>query len=89
MDNKMDTEPRDEKTKVQWLKFFESDLGKLLLQDIKDLGNGLVSNALKATTQEEVMYYMGRASGVEYVLEYIMAGIEAGKKVEKESKKKA
>ncbi len=81
-------EPRDDKFKVQWLKFWDSEMGKVAIQDLRDLTTQLAENALKAPTTEQAMYYVGRAAGVEYALDYIMTGIEAGKQVEREAKKK-
>lgn len=80
---------RDDKFKVQWLKLWESEIGKVALQDFKDIVAQLTENAMKAQTQEQAMYFIGRAAGVEYVVEYIEAGKIAGEAVEKEAHKKA
>lgn len=84
-----ENQPRDDKFKIQWLKFWDSEMGKVAIQDLRDLATQLAENALKAPTTEQAMYYVGRAAGVEYALDYITAGIEAGKQVEREAKKKA
>lgn len=85
-DNNTKDDKRDEKTKIQWLHMWESELGKMALQDFNELQQGLLQQALAVVDPNQMNYFLGRAGGVGYVIDYILATCNEARELEKELK---
>lgn len=85
-DNNSKDEKIDEKTKIQWLHMWQSDMGKLALQDFNELQQGLLQKAMAQTDQNNANYLLRLAGGVGYVIDYVLATCKEAEELEKELK---
>ena len=73
----------------EWKKFWDSEMGQEALKKMEFLKNDILERALAPAQTEAVTYYVGRAAGVDLVIQDIKAGFDALKELEKEENKKA
>lgn len=87
MNNK---EPWDKEKLLEWQKFWDSEMGKEALKKMESLKQQCLTLALQVNNPDAVNFYVGRAGGIDLVLQDINAGFNALKElIEKEDKKTA
>ena len=80
----MDNQPWDKAKLEEWKKFWESGMGEEALKKMNAIKDQMTMEAMKQGDSNAVMAYIGRAAGIEMVIEDIQAGFEALKKLEEE-----
>ena len=87
----MDNQPWDKAKLEEWKKFWESEMGREAIKKMCQIKDQLLNEALGQADPNTVAAYIGRAAGVEMILQDIEAGFtaleELGKEDEKNSKK--
>ena len=84
----MENKPWDKAKLEEWKKFWESDMGKEAIDKMQRLKNQCFELSMQPTDPNAVAYYIGRAGGIDLVLQDIQAGITALEEFGKEDKQK-
>jgi len=69
---------------ANWKAFWESDMGKIAISKIKELGEAFGYASLQTTKTDEIVAYTGRRAGIEAVLADIQTGIQLANEANKE-----
>lgn len=73
----------------EWKKFWESEMGQRALEKMRNIKQQLVDTSMTQQDEGAIAAYIGRAAGIEIVLEDIQAGFDALTKItEKEEEEK-
>lgn len=85
----MDKQKAWDKAKLEeWKKFWESEMGQEALNKMQSLKDQCLQLSMTPTDPNAVNYYVGRAGGIDLVLQDIKAGFAAlDNLTEKEEKK--
>ena len=78
----MENQPWDKAKLEEWKKFWESEMGQEALAKMKSLKMRCLDFAVQAKT-DEVTFYVGRAAGIDLILQDIEAGIRAANEAKK------
>ena len=86
----MNNQSWDKAKLEEWKMFWESEMGKEALNKMQTLKEQCLTLAMTPTDPNAVAFYVGRAGGIDLVLQDIQAGINALEGLaEKEEKKKS
>lgn len=86
----MNNQSWDKAKLEEWKKFWESEMGVEALNKMQTLKEQCLTLAMTPTDPNAVAFYVGRAGGIDLVLQDIQAGINALEGLaEKEGKKKS
>ena len=83
----MNNQSWDKAKLEEWKKFWESEMGKEALAKMKALKEQCLNVALNPTDPNVIAFYVGRAGGIELVIQDIQAGIRAAEEAKKEQEK--
>lgn len=86
MDNQK-SEAWDKAKLEEWEKFWNSEMGQEAQKKMKQIKEGLINESMTQAAPEAVAAYVGRAAGIEMILEDIKGGFEALKKMKEEEEK--
>ena len=78
-------EEKDKITPVEWKTFWDSKVGKKLINKLADFKQSYLDSSM-TTHQNEVVRMVDRAIGIGTVIQYINVGIEQAKKEIREDK---
>ena len=88
----MDNQSWDKAKLTEWKKFWESEMGQEAIKKMTDLKAQCFDFALGQSDPNGIAFYIGRAGGIDLVLQDINAGFKAledlGKEEETAKKKK-
>ena len=73
----MDNKAWDKPKLQEWKKFWESEMGQEALAKMLHIKDLCLTHALEQTDPDAVAFFVGRAGGVDLVLQDIQAGINA------------
>ena len=80
-------EPWDKAKLEEWKKFWDSEMGQEALKKMNNLKQQCLNLAMQPADPNAVNFYVGRAAGIDVVLQDIQAGFDAlTKEKEKEDK---
>ena len=83
----MDNQPWDKAKLEEWKRFWESEMGQEALRKMRSLKEQCLTLSMTPTDPNVVSYYVGRAGGIDLVLQDIEAGFNALEELGKEDKK--
>ena len=87
----MENKPWDKAKLEEWKKFWESEMGKEAIAKMERIKNQCFELSMQQTDPNVVAFYVGRAGGIDLVLQDIRVGIESlanlAEKEEKTAKK--
>lgn len=86
MDTK-DHKEKDKITPVEWKTFWESRVGKKLMNKLSDFKQSYLDSSM-VVPQDEIARMIDRAIGIDSVIQFIQVGIEKAKKELKEEEAK-
>lgn len=78
----MDNKPWDKAKLDEWKKFWESEMGQEALAKMRKIKEQCLADSMGQADPNFVSAYVGRAAGVELVLQDIQAGIDAANRKE-------
>lgn len=73
----MDNKAWDKPKLQEWKKFWESEMGQEAIAKMNYIKGLCLSHALEETAPDAIAFFVGRAGGVDLVLQDIQAGINA------------
>ena len=80
-------EPWSKAELEDWKKFWESEMGQRALEKMRNIKQQLIDASMSQADVNSIAAYVGRAAGIEMVIEDIEAGFDAlAKLTEKEEK---
>ena len=83
----MDNQPWDSAKLADWKRMWESDMGKEAIAKFQSIREYYIDSSLGQTNPDVITALVGRAAGVDAVLQDIQTGIDAANKAaEKEGK---
>ena len=84
----MDNQPWDNAKLKEWKEFWESEMGQEALKKMRSLKEQCLNMSMQPTDPNAIAFYVGRAGGIDLVLQDIQAGITAFEELGKEDKQK-
>ena len=82
----MDNQPWDKTKLEEWKKFWDSEMGQEALKKMRNLKDQCLNLSMQPTDPNVAAYYVGRAGGIDLVLQDIQAGFNALEELGKEEK---
>ena len=73
----MDNKAWDKPKLQEWKKFWESEMGQEALAKMLRIKDLCLTHALEQTDPDTIAFFVGRAGGVDLVLQDIQAGVNA------------
>ena len=78
-----------DKAKLEdWKKFWESEMGQEAIDKMIAIKEQMINNSMAQSNADLVSAFVGRAAGIELILQDIKAGFDALDELKKEDKKK-
>ena len=84
----MDNQPWDKARLEEWKKFWESEMGQESLKKMQAIKDQWMNEALGQSDPNVIAACVGRAAGVEIIMQDIKAGFDALERMGKEAEKK-
>ena len=84
----MDNQPWDKAKLQEWKKFWDSEMGKIALEKMNAIKEQMINNSMAQADADTIAAFVGRAAGIELILQDIQAGIDSLEKMGEEDKKK-
>ena len=84
----MDNQPWDKAKLEEWKKLWESEMGQEALKKMRSLKEQCLNMSMQPIDPNAIAFYVGRAGGIDLVLQDIQAGITAFEELGKEDKQK-
>ena len=84
----MDNQAWDTSKLKEWKKFWESEMGQEALNKMRKIKEQCINDSMTQADPNFISAYIGRAAGIELVLQDIQAGIAALEQRKEEEKAK-
>ena len=82
----MDNKPWDKAKLEEWKKFWESEMGQEALSKMRQIKDQCLHDSMMQSDPNFISAYVGRAAGIELVLQDIQVGINAAERKEEQPK---
>lgn len=84
----MNNQPWDKAKLEEWKKFWESEMGVAALAKMSRIKEQCYKLSLNEVDPNRVAFYIGRAAGIDLVIQDIQVGIRTAEEAKKEEKEK-
>ena len=84
----MDNQPWDKAKLKEWKEFWDSEMGQEAIKKMTNLKNQCFDFALGQSDPNGIAFYIGRAGGIDLILQDIEAGFKALEEMGKEDEQK-